>query len=305
MKQQQEHGHHHHHHAELPASADMGKRYLFGIILNAAFVMVEFGAGLWYGSMGLLADAGHNLGDVGSLLIAMIAFWLARKSRTENFTYGFRKATIHASLINAVILLVAVGAIVVECVRKLLNPEEVGGLPIIITAGVGIIVNGLTVLLFRRDGERDLNARGAYLHMLADTLVSIGVVISGIVIWCTGWTVCDPIIGLVIAAVILASGWGLMKESLRLSLDGIPAGIDLEEIRREVLENGNVAGIHHLHIWPISTTENAMTAHVVLRDLTELENTKQAIRAELLEHGIGHSTLEFEAIGTQCPQAQW
>lgn len=304
MKQQQEHCHHHHH-AELPASENMGKRYLLGIILNAAFVMVEFGAGLWYGSMGLLADAGHNLGDVGSLLIAMIAFWLARKSRTENFTYGFRKATIHASLINAVILLVAVGAIVVECVRKLLNPEEVGGLPIIITAGAGIIVNGLTVLLFRRDGERDLNVRGAYLHMLADTLVSIGVVISGIVIWCTGWTVCDPIIGLVIAAVILASGWGLMKESLRLSLDGIPAGIDLEEIRREVLENGNVAGIHHLHIWPISTTENAMTAHVVLRDLTELENTKQAIRAELLEHGIGHSTLEFETIGTQCPQAQW
>src|SRR5574344_731904 len=171
---------HHEQHHHTAFQENMGRIYTLGILLNIAFVIMEFSIGLYNQSMGLLADAGHNLSDVGSLAISMAAFFLAKKHFTQNYTYGYRKATIHASLINAVILLVAVGAITVECVQKLIHPTEVNGGPIIITATVGIVINGLTVLLFMRKKEKDLNVKGAYLHMVADTLVSVGVVISGL-----------------------------------------------------------------------------------------------------------------------------
>ena len=180
------HEHHHHHH-ELSADAVKGRAFLFGIVLNTLFVIGEFTAGFLFNSMGLLADAGHNLGDVSGLLISLVAFLLAKKRYLPNYTYGLRKGTIWASLLNAAILLVAVGAIVMECIRKFLSPEEVGGWPIIITAGIGVVINGLTVFFFQREKEHDLNVKGAYLHMLADTLVSVGVVLSGILILWTGW----------------------------------------------------------------------------------------------------------------------
>ena len=296
------HSHEHHHHGNGPE--DMGRMYTLGILLNIAFVAVEFAVGLFYNSMGLLADAGHNLSDVGSLAISMVAFLLAKRHFSKNYTYGFRKVTIHASLVNAIILLVAVGAIIWECLQKLIHPASVEGLPIIITAGIGIVINGLTVLLFIRHKEKDLNIKGAYLHMLADTLVSIGVVVSGVVIMFTGWTLLDPIIGLLIAVVIVISGWGLMKGSLRLSLDGIPEGISMDEIKTHVLENENVSDIHHVHVWPISTTENALTAHIVLKNVCKLDETKLELHQELAEHGITHSTLEFELSNAKCLNAQ-
>ena len=268
-----DHEHHHHHH-ELSADAVKGRAFLFGIVLNTLFVIGEFAAGFLFQSMGLLADAGHNLGDVSGLLISLAAFLLARKRHCQNYTYGFRKSTIWASLLNAAILLVAVGVIMTECIRKFLSPAEVGGWPIIITAGIGVVINGLTAFLFLREKEHDLNVKGAYLHMLADTLVSVGVVLSGVLILWTGWNIVDPLIGLVIAVVILFSTWGLLKESVRLAMDGVPEGIQVDDIREHLLEDPNVKAIHHLHIWPISTTENALTAHVVLNDLEQLDATR-------------------------------
>lgn len=296
--------HHHHHHHELSADAIKGRAFLFGIVLNTLFVIGEFTAGFLFQSMGLLADAGHNLGDVSGLLISLAAFLLARKRYCQNYTYGFRKSTIWASLLNAAILLIAVGAIMTECIRKFLSPAEVGGWPIIITAGIGVVINGLTAFLFIREKEHDLNVKGAYLHMLADTLVSVGVVLSGALILWTGWNIVDPLIGLVIAVVILFSTWGLLKESVRLAMDGVPVGIDVDTIREHLLEDPEVEAIHHLHIWPISTTENALTAHVVLNDLRQLEATRTRLHEELAEHGISHATLEFESRSTECPDKQ-
>lgn len=292
---------HHHHHHDLSADAVKGRAFMLGIILNTLFVIGEFAAGFLFNSMGLLADAGHNLGDVSGLLISLAAFLLAKKRYLPNYTYGLRKGTIWASLLNAAILLIAVGAIVTECIRKFLHPSEVGGWPIIITAGIGVVINGLTVFFFQREKEHDLNVKGAYLHMLADTMVSVGVVLSGVLILWTGWDITDPLIGLVIAAVILFSTWGLLKESVRLAMDGVPAGIHVETIRKHMLEEPNVEAVHHLHIWPISTTENALTAHVVLADLQKLEETKKRLHEELEEHGICHATLEFESRTAQCP----
>ena len=283
--------HHHHHHQALSADSIKGRAFLFGIVLNTLFVIGEFTAGFFFNSMGLLADAGHNLGDVSGLLISLAAFLLAKKRYLPNYTYGLRKGTIWASLLNAAILLVAVGAIVTECIRKFFSPEEVGGWPIILTAGIGVIINGLTVFFFQREKEHDLNIKGAYLHMLADTLVSIGVVLSGILILWTGWNIVDPMIGLVIAVVILFSTLGLLKESVRLAMDGVPAGIEVDVIREHLLED----------IWPISTTENALTAHVVLNNLLDIDATRNRLHEELAEHGICHATLEFESLATQCP----
>lgn len=298
-----DHEHHHHHH-ELSADAVKGRAFLFGIVLNTLFVIGEFAAGFLFQSMGLLADAGHNLGDVSGLLISLAAFLLARKRHCQNYTYGFRKSTIWASLLNAAILLVAVGVIMTECIRKFLSPAEVGGWPIIITAGIGVVINGLTAFLFIREKEHDLNVKGAYLHMLADTLVSVGVVLSGVLILWTGWNIVDPLIGLVIAVVILFSTWGLLKESVRLAMDGVPEGIQVDVIREHLQEDPNVKAIHHLHIWPISTTENALTAHVVLNDLQQLDATGVRLHEELAEHGISHATLEFESPAAHCPDKQ-
>ncbi len=294
-----EHGHSHHHH-EVTEDTLKGRAFLLGIILNTLFVAGEFGAGFLFNSMGLLADAGHNLGDVSGLLISLSAFLLARKKYTRHFTYGYRKGTIWATLFNAVILLAAAGIIVAECIRKFIHPEPVGGFPIIITAGLGIIVNGLTVLVFARGKEEDLNVKGAYLHMLADALVSAGVVISGILIMCTGWSIIDPVIGIVIALVILFSTWGLLRDSIRLGMDGVPPGLSAEKIRDHLQKHGEVQAVHHLHIWPISTTENAMTAHIVLKSPEKLEEVRAALRSELSVHGIGHATLEFETCVTEC-----
>ena len=256
------HGHHHHHH--VPAG-EMGKIYVVAIVMNLLFVGAETVAGIVGHSMGLLSDAGHNLSDVFCLLLAMVALKLSQTHATKRYTYGYKKSSVLISLLNAIILLVAVGGIVVESVRKFSHPADVNGALVTWTAVVAILVNGLTAWMLSRR-QHDINTRGAFLHMLADTLVSAGVVVSGIVITYTGWTIIDPIMGLVIAGVILVSTWELLSESLRMSVDAVPEGIEVDEVVEQMMKQEGVMDVHHVHIWSISTTETALTAHVVIAD---------------------------------------
>ena len=290
------HGHHHHHHTIERLSTI----YIVAVALNLAFVIVEAVAGFVGHSLGLLSDAGHNLSDVFSLLIAMVALKLASSHATKRFTYGYRKASILLSLLNAIILLVAVGAILVESIRKLIHPVDVSGTLIIWTAAVGIVINGLTAYVLSRQQQHDINTRGAFLHMLADTLVSVGVVVSGVVINLTGWTLIDPLIGIVIAVVILVSTWSLLSESLRLSTDAVPEGFDVDDIKKKISQQEGVLDVHHLHIWPISTTETALTAHVVIATPSELEAVTDRLKQLLASLGIHHSTLELETSASHC-----
>ena len=295
-----EHGHHHHHHHHSHELTSLSKAFMAGIMLNVLFVVAEAIAGWVSNSMGLLADAGHNLSDVASLLLALIAFRMAKRKATHHYTYGYKKSTVLVSLLNALILIVAVVFIVYESVEQLLNPEPVGGKVIIITAAIGVVINGLTAYLFIDKKDSDLNVKGAYLHMAADALVSVGVVISGVVIYFTGWYFIDAIIGLTVAVIIIISTWDLLKDSLRLAMDGVPASIDTDELMHEISEVEGVEEIHHLHVWAISTTENAATAHVVVGNLIDMQRIKTDIKHKMAGLGIGHTTLEFEEHGCEC-----
>lgn len=294
-------GHHHHDHSHQKITS-LNKAFVIGITLNIVFVAVEFLAGFWYNSLGLISDAGHNLGDVASLILAMLAFRLASVQPTANYTYGYKKSTVLVSLLNAVILLIAVGVIVTESIGKLMHPRPVEGEAIAWVAGIGVVINAVTAWLFMKDKDKDLNVKGAYLHMAADTLVSAGVVISGVVISFTGWYVLDPIIGILIAVIIVVSTWGLLRDSVRLSLDGVPAGMDTEAVEKEIRSVKGVCDVHHLHIWAISTTETALTVHVVVKDTSRMEEMKNSIKEGLLRYGIRHITLEFEVAGTICDE---
>lgn len=295
------HDHSHDHGIGLdPGASSLSKAFILGTILNLAFVAVEATAGFASNSMGLLSDAGHNLSDAVSLILAWLAFRLTKVHSNKNYTYGYSRSTILASLINSVILLVAVGMIIIESIRKFSNPQPVNGGTIIWVAAAGVVVNFATALLFMRDRKRDLNVKGAFLHMAMDALVSVGVVISGIVIKYTGWTIIDPIIGLVIAAIILISTWNLLKQSLRLSLDGVPENIDIDEIEKEIEGVSGVEGIHHIHIWALGTSENAMTVHVSVTDVCQSERIKTDIRNILNKRGIDHATIETEPKDYVC-----
>ncbi len=300
-----EHHHHHHHHHEAPRLGDdrgLRRVYILSIVLNLGFVVVEALAGILYKSLGLVSDAGHNLSDVAALLLALVALRLMHSHSSKGYTYGYRKSSVLISLANAVLLLVAVGAIIIESIRKFSHPEPLDGAVISWTAGIGILINGFTALLLMKAQHHDLNAKGAYLHMLADTLVSVGVVISGIVISLTGWYVIDPLIGLAIAVVILAGTWGLLKESVRLSIDAVPEGIDAEEIAALIRSCDGVLEMHHLHIWALSTTETALTAHLVVEKLDGADAIVHTVKDALSEKGIRHSTLELETADSPCSE---
>lgn len=296
MEHQHEHHHDHHHH-EITS---LNKAFIIGITLNLLFVVTEFLAGFWFNSLGLLSDAGHNLGDVASLVLAMLAFRLAKVHPTSSYTYGYKKSTVLVSLLNAVILLVAVGIIIAESVGKLFHPQPVEGDAIAWVAGIGVVINAVTAWLFMKDKDKDLNVKGAYLHMAADALVSVGVVISGLTIARTGWYIIDPIIGLLIAVIIIYSTWGLLRDSVRLSLDGVPAGTNLEEVEKVISSVEGVEDVHHLHIWAISTTEIALTAHVLINTALRMEPIKREIKEKLAGAGIQHATLEFETSAGCC-----
>lgn len=291
------HTHHHHVHQ---ISATASRAFKWGIALNLIFVITEFIFGYLSGSVGLMSDAGHNLSDVASMALALMACILATRHATGKYTYGYKKSTILVSVANAVILLAAVGAIIFESIERMVRPVEVEGDWIIIVAGIGVLVNGFTTWLFNKDKGKDLNIKATYMHMLADTLVSIGVIISGIIIRFTGWNILDPIIGLAIAVIILHSTWDILKESIRLALDGTPEQFDTEDIIRRMEAADGVEEVHHIHIWAISTTEYALTCHVVIRDISRMHEIKAGLKQLLAGIGIGHSTLEFEDASHHC-----
>lgn len=278
----------------------VGKTFVAGILLNLSFVGVELVVGFWSNSLALIADAWHNLGDVASLGLSLLAFRLTRIKSNQRFTYGYRKSTILASLANAILLLIAVGVIGYEAVQRLLAPVAAAGGKMAIVAAIGILVNGGTALLFMRDKDKELNMRGAYLHMAADAMVSLGVVVAGLLIMFTGWTWLDPLISLGIMLVIVWGTWSLLRDSLRLSLDGVPVGIDINKIRSLALRIPGVRDIHHIHVWAMDTTTNALTAHVVTDPLDEagMIKVKNTLRHELEHLNIQHATLETEM--TNC-----
>ncbi|WP_375444290.1 cation diffusion facilitator family transporter [uncultured Fibrella sp.] len=291
---------HDHSHAHTPTITTISRTLLIGAGLNIVYVVIEFGMGLRTQSLALMADAGHNLSDVAGLLLSLLAFRLAKVKSNQRFTYGLRKSTVLASLVNAVLLLLAVGGIMLESIQRFRHPEPVSGNIVAWVAGLGIIVNAASALLFFRDKDHDLNMKGAYLHLLADALVSVGVVASGLVISYTGWFWLDPLMGLVVALVILSGTWQLLSDSLRLTLDGVPMGIDLAKVQQVVSSVPGVVAVDHVHIWAMSTTENALTAHLTIApELTnsQLDSVKKEVRHELEHLGIEHATLEVNTEG--------
>lgn len=282
------HGHHHH------APKDFNRAFAVGVALNLGFVIIEAGAGLWSGSLALLADAGHNLSDVLSLLLAWGATVLARRAPSGRRTYGLRKATILASLANAVLLLVAVGAITSEAVRRFADPAQIASAPVMIVAAVGVVINTGTALMFMR-GHEDLNVRGAFLHMATDAAVSLAVVVGAGVIMLTGLMWIDPALSLVIAAVIVAGTWGLLRDSVDLALDAAPRNVDVAAVRDWLARLPGVVEVHDLHIWAMSTTETALTVHLT-RPANEDGDSflHQACEGLAERFGIGHCTLQVE-----------
>ena len=287
------HAHHHHHPHVEPSSH--GRAFAIGVGLNVAYVAIESGYGLATGSLALLADAGHNLSDVLGLLLAWGAAALATRRPSKVFTYGFGRSSILAALGNALLLLVAVGAIVAESIERLADPQPVAAGIVMAVAAAGILLNGATALLFMRGRHHDLNVRGAWLHMLSDAAVSAGVVASGLAMRVTGWSWLDPLTSLAVAAVIVIGTIGLLKESIRLSLDAVPSNIDMAEVEAWLGALPGVTAVHDIHIWPMSTTTVALTAHVV-RPLAVLDDQFLNDATHGLEQrfGIAHATLQVE-----------
>ena len=253
--------------------------------------------------MALLADAGHNLGDVASLALSLFAFRLAKWKPSASFTYGYKKTTILAALVNAVLLLLTVGTLGFESVQMLMHPQPVDGAMAAVVAGIGIAVNVVSALFFFRNKDHDLNTKGAYLHLMSDALVSFGVVIAGIIISYTHWYWLDGVISIVILLVVLASTWSLLTGSLRLSLDAVPGDIKKEEIEEVILRMNGVQSIHHMHIWAMSTTENALTTHVVLNESLNFDQkmkTVHDIKHKLSHLNIQHATIELEYADIPC-----
>jgi cobalt-zinc-cadmium efflux system protein len=281
-------GHAHHHHG--PASYD--RAFAIGITLNAGFVVAEAVFGLAANSMSLLADAAHNLGDVLGLLLAWGAAWLSRRPPTARRTFGYGRSSILAALINATVLLIGVGAIGVEAVQRLLAPQQVAEVTVMVVAAIGILINGGTALLFMRGRENDLNIRGAFLHMASDAVVSLGVVIAALLIRMTGWLWLDPVTSLAIVVVITLGTWGLLRDSVDLAMDAVPGGVKPDAVRAHLAAQPGVSEVHDLHIWGLSTTETALTVHLVCDDTA----ARPHVMASDLQtrFGIGHVTVQVE-----------
>jgi cobalt-zinc-cadmium efflux system protein len=295
-----DHSHSHGHAGHSHAPDHFGFAFAVGVTLNTAFVIAELGFGYAANSLALISDAVHNFADVISLLLAWGAAWLARKQPTHQHTYGYRRASILAALFNAGLLLIAVGGIAVEAINRIQEPAAVAGWTIVLVAALGIVVNGSTALLFMRGRHGDLNIRGAYLHMAADAGVSFGVVVAALLIMATGWLWVDPAISLGIAAVVLASGWGLAKDSVNLAMDGVPKGIELLKVQEFLMRLEGVTELHDLHIWAMSTNETALTAHLV-RPAGFNDAFLHGVCEELSHRfNIHHATLQIEASSDVC-----
>jgi cobalt-zinc-cadmium efflux system protein len=294
------HGHGHGHgHSHAPANFD--RAFAIGVALNLAFVGVEAVYGILAHSIALLADAGHNLSDVAGLVLAWGAAWLSRRRPTSQRTYGYGRTTILAALANAGLLLVAIGAIAWESVRRFADPEPVQGGTVMLVAAIGIVINAVTALLFMRGRKGDLNVRGAFLHMAADAAVSVGVVIAGLIIILTGWLWLDPVVSLVIVLVIAVGTWGLLKDSVAMAIDTVPAQINPDQVTTYLSELPGVTQVHDLHIWPLSTTSTALTAHLVRPEAVIDDGFNARIAAELQsKFGIGHATIQIECGSGDC-----
>ena len=290
------HGHDHGGHSHGHAPANFDRAFLIGITLNIGFVVAETVYGFLANSLALLADAGHNLSDVLGLLLAWAAATLAKRLPTARYTYGMKRTPILASLANAMLLLVASGAIVLEAIRRLSEPAPVAEMTVIWVALVGILVNGVTALGFMAGRKNDLNIRGAFLHMVADAVVSLGVVLSGLVVLFTGWQWLDPLVSIVIAIVIVIGTWSLLKDSINLALDAVPSNIDRSGIEAYLNGLPGVSEIHDLHIWAMSTTEVALTAHLVRPGATLDDGLlARACRDLSSRFGVAHATLQIES----------
>ncbi|NML47235.1 cation transporter [Ramlibacter sp. G-1-2-2] len=293
-----DHGHHHGHHHHAPAS--FGRAFAIGIVLNAGFVVAEAVFGIAADSVALLADAAHNLGDVLSLLVAWGAMLLAQRMPSQRFTYGLRGTSILAALVNALALLLVTGALAWEAVRRLADAPPVAGGTVIVIALIGVVINGVTAWLFMRGAKHDLNLRGAYLHMAADAAVSLAVAIAGGLVLATGWNWLDPAATLVVSAVIVWGTWDLLKQSLRLALQAVPATVDEGAVRATLAALPGVTEVHDLHIWAMSTTENALTVHLVMPAGHPGDAFLQGLCRELKEHHqIHHTTVQIEVADTQ------
>ena len=292
--------HDHHHH--VPKITNLNRAFIIGIVFNLGYVIFQIVVGLRINSLSLLSDALHNFADVIALALSLLAFRLTSIKATERYTFGYKKASILIALLNSLVLLVSVGAIGYEAILRFFKPEAQEGLTISIVSAVGIFINGFTALQFFRDKDSDLNVKSAFSHLAADAVVSLGLVIGGILIHYTGWSWIDPVLSLIVAFVIIGGTWSLVKDTLKLSLNGVPSDIDLNKVREEILESPEVASIHHLHVWAISTTENALTAHIVLRqelDFQKINTLKRSIKHHLEHVNVNHATLEFE-VSNDC-----
>jgi len=301
------HGHSHahgHSHDHTPKIDNLNAAFIIGIILNSVFVIIEVIAGLSIHSLSLLTDAGHNLSDVAGLALALLAFKLTKVSSNNKYTYGYKRSTIIVSFFNAVILFASVGLIVYEAIIRFVHPAVVQGGIMAAVALIGIGVNAFTAWLFVKGKDGDLNIKATYLHMAMDAIVSFGVVISGVIIYFTHWYPLDSIVSIIIAIVILRGTWSLLNDSLRLEMDGVPKEMNLEKIKTELMKAKGVVDVHHMHVWALSTTENALTAHLVVdpAHISLFDTIKHDLRHRLEHLDISHSTFEPEFADEKCQQ---
>ena len=296
-------GHNHDHgHGHGADAAPRGRAFLIAVLLNVGFTAAEFVAGLISGSMALIADAGHNLSDVLSLLLAWGASVLAQRPPSERYTYGLKSSSILAAIANAALLWVALGAILVETIRRFSDPEPIEGVTMIVVAALGIAINAASAMLFAKGRKADLNVRAAFLHLMADAAVSAGVVIAGLLIMWTGVSIIDPVTSLVITAVIAWGSWGLMRDALKMGMLGVPESIEITDVRAFLSGQPGVEAVHDLHVWPMSTTETALTAHLVMPGKAGDDAFLHDLAHEL-EHrfGIDHPTIQIEhGAGETC-----
>ena len=297
---------HSHDHSHAVPAADPTLRFYLGIALNLIFTGIEAVYGVLTGSMALVADAGHNLTDVLGLVLGLLAVYLGRRKPSPRFTYGLGRSSILIALVNGVLLLVAAGGLAWETIERMAHPHEIPAWPVIIVAAIGVLINTVSTLLFLKGSKEDLNLRGAFLHLAADALVSLGVVLGGLIMLYTGWMIVDSILGIIIIIVIVISTLGLLKNALGLSLDAVPEGIDMDELQGYFSGVEPIESFHDLHVWAMSTTRNALTVHLVLpkekdEGPLDLDALLQRIQHDL-EHrfGIAHSTLQFEGTNLHC-----
>lgn len=295
--------HDHDHRNHQDTQTKVSSAFRAGILLNFLFVLIEVAVGLYANSLSLLSDAGHNLADVVALSLSWLAFRLMKVKSNEQFTYGYRKTSIIVALFNTMFLFISIGAIVYEAVRRLFIPSVTSGSTIAIVAAIGIVINSATAVLFLGGKDKDLNIKSAYLHMLNDALISAGIAAGGIIIYFKHWYRVDSTFSIIVAIVIAVSAWRLLRDSLRLSLDGVPGYINMDDIVSTAMKIKGVKSIHHIHIWAISTTENALTAHLVLEQGTqraEEQKIKDELRNALGIKNIDHVTLETEKWDENC-----